>query len=735
MANYVVGNSKQIGIPIKCNNRNLFCRVSYLAIVLAASSNQALAQDEDVTFDEGVIVLETITITARRVGENLQDIPVSAVAVSPDPTANGTIDAVTEAAKRTPNLALTDAGPGRRVGVIRGIGLMGLPISPFDGTVSFALNGQPLSGDAGFSQSLDIDRVEVLRGPQNILFGRSSQGGTINIVPRAADGERDFRLSGEFGTDGQYFTDLIMGGAITDDAAGRLAVRFTGADGYVTNVGTGNELGRNRLLGAARGSLTFDLSDRTTLMVGGYFERDKMNSATYMLPDGPYENWLDQDPDATRQLGIGSIELKHQFNAFDLTAALGFQDIRLDQSTPTIEANLYSRIFGLPPEYFTGMSATDFVEGSTDERAWSGEVRLTSPEGSDWRWVTGANFYTSDVDRHSLQRSSLIPTGNGLNDGNIDLTTISAFAEIGIPITDRATLTPGIRVGHDKVGYSNYFSSQGVPGLLPEFSESNSWSETWIAGGVGVDYRITDDLLVFGSVKRGHSSGGFPSINDDAWMGVPLEPYGSSTSWTYEIGGKATVFDGQVDVSASAFFNDVRDGHLQAFDLTLFRTRVVPMDYETYGFEIDARARLDHGWSLHGGFGYTHAALKNVPLGSPSGAQNGGPVPGVPEWTATLGIENQLELADFGLSGQLISAVDLQYVGSRSADIQNSFDLKPYTLVNAKVGWQGDNFSIYAFGRNLLDERPELTGTDLSGAQAVTIGRGRTVGLGASVKF
>nr|WP_258868983.1 TonB-dependent receptor plug domain-containing protein [Alkalilimnicola ehrlichii] len=241
------------------------------------------------------------------------------------------------------------------------MGLMGHPVSPFDGTVSFALNGQPLSGDAGFTQSLDIERIEVLRGPQNILFGRSSQGGTINIVPNLPDWQRERRVAAQLGSDGQYLTDLIVGDAITDGVAARAAVRFAGADGYMDNVGTGNELGRNRL-GAARGSVTFDLGYWTTLTATGYVERDRMRGATWVLREGPHESWLDKDPDATRRLRIGGLELKHAFRAFDLTASLGFQDIRLEQSTPTIDAHIYSQVLGVPASALVGLSSTNWAE-------------------------------------------------------------------------------------------------------------------------------------------------------------------------------------------------------------------------------------------------------------------------------------------------------------------------------------------------------------------------------------
>nr|WP_181919702.1 TonB-dependent receptor [Alkalilimnicola ehrlichii] len=106
-----------------------------------------------------------------------------------------------------------------------------------------------------------------------------------------------------------------------------------------------------------------------------------------------------------------------------------------------------------------------------------------------------------------------------------------------------------------------------------------------------------------------------------------------------------------------------------------------------------------------------------------------------PEWTGTFGLENRFNPPAFGAGGQIVSAIDLQYVGSRAADIRNSFDLKSYTTINARLGWQRNDLSIYAYGRNLRDKRPEKAGTEVAGVQALSLGRGRTVGVGLTAQF
>jgi iron complex outermembrane receptor protein len=137
---------------------------------------------------------------------------------------------------------------------------------------------------------------------------------------------------------------------------------------------------------------------------------------------------------------------------------------------------------------------------------------------------------------------------------------------------------------------------------------------------------------------------------------------------------------------------------------------------------------------LYGGLGYTKAELTGIPSGSALGARAGNCLPNVPEFTANIGAEYRVEADSFGLtSGEFYANASYQYVGTRAADIQNTFNLDAYGLVNARVGWQGDGREFYLFANNLLDERYEAYG--ISFGPTVRAGIGRTVGLGASVKF
>jgi iron complex outermembrane recepter protein len=313
---------------------------------------------------------------------------------------------------------------------------------------------------------------------------------------------------------------------------------------------------------------------------------------------------------------------------------------------------------------------------------------------------------------------------------------MSVFGEVGIPLTDRLTFTPGIRVGHDEVKRQGLFTSNGTPGVVPSFSDHGEFGDSFAAGGVTLDYKLDATSLVYASIKRGYSNGGFAYFNQNAPFGIPAEPYPSSYSWTYEAGARTTLPGGRLSLEGSVFYNDVKDGHVYTFDPIGNFFAIRALDYRTYGFEAAMRARLTDEVKTYGGVGFVHTGFVNVPLNDPTGAKNGGSLPGVPRWSGVFGLEHGMPLGRFGLAGTLVSSAELQLGDIRPADVPNTFNLKSYAIVNAKIAWEKDALQAYIFGRNLSDQRVEVAGVLYGpGIETVTLGLGRVVGIGAEMKF
>ena len=163
---------------------------------------------------------------------------------------------------------------------------------------------------------------------------------------------------------------------------------------------------------------------------------------------------------------------------------------------------------------------------------------------------------------------------------------------------------------------------------------------------------------------------------------------------------------------------------------------MAPLDYRSYGGELEVTARPVPELELFGRAGCTHAELVDVPAGSATGARSGNEVPNAPAFTANLGAQYRLSGRTIRLPGDFVERAVWQYVGTRAADVANSFALESYSIVNLRLGWEGERFDFYAFANNLFDERFEAWGQNFGvAAPTVRVGQGRIVGVGTTIRF
>ncbi|EIM73531.1 TonB-dependent receptor [Nitratireductor aquibiodomus RA22] len=723
---------------------NLKRGVSLFALFLSISTGASFAQeaptgepDQPATDEAGGTLLDAIIITARKRLEFDLDIPVSTSVLPGESLPATTLDPGGDISRQSPNLNYADfARPSDRYGTLRSVGPLGSPLNSLDSTVGFAIDGVPTSA-FGYGQPLfDVDRVEVLRGPQGTLFGRNALGGLINVVPRGADGEREFRIDTQIGSNGFGQAEAVAGGwLIPDSLAGRGALFYQTFDGDVPNGIIGGEEGGVDLK-AGRGSLRFTPDATLTIDVTGSYSSDHRNNVVWLLkehPDFPVSG-SDITPVNNRDIGQGTVKITKDFDTLSLTSVTSYQDIRIRSADEFTDSYIFGRWLGVDPAAFVD---PDDDVGSVKEREeiFSQEFRLNSAEGSDWDWVAGVSYFRSDFNTHRVMNSSMWPTSNGTTDNDVNSETFAVFADVTAPLGERFEISGGLRLAHDRQDFTGRFVSNGAAGIVPSLHQQNSFSDTYLTGRAALSYAWTDDIRSYVSVARGYSSGGFERTAQNSAYGTPAEPFRPATGWTYEIGTKAQLNDA-ISVSGAVFYNDVTDGQLTGFDNATAQVFFANQDYRSYGFELQASAELGHGFELSAGVGYTKSRLEGQPTPNLPIPVEGNRVPHAPEWTANLGLGYRKAGEDIGLSGDFYANASYQYVGARYPDVQNSVKMDAYHIVNAKIGWENERVGVNAFVNNLLDERPIYYATAYSSdVTAVIAGRGRVFGVGASLKW
>lgn len=711
--------------------------VLLLSVPVAALSTPSRAQEAQADDQDGTL-LDTIVITARKRSEVEEKAPVSATVVKPEQMPPSSLDPGAEIARQSPNTNFIDYTRfGENFLNMRGVSTLGSPLNSFDSTVGFSIDGVPTSVSGFAPPLLDVEQVEVLRGPQGTTFGRNALAGSINVVNRVADGVRGYRIDGEIGEHGHAFVQATGGGWVVPDLlAARGALRLQKYDGDIRNPYLGEDLG-DASIGAGRGTVRYTPGDSWTIDVTGTYSRDKRANPAYVLydhPDFPISG-EDVKPENLRKIAQGTVNIRKDLDKVSFVSTTSYQDIKIKNYGDFTDAYFYGGYLGVPPQFMFDPS-TDKISTDEKERLFTQEFRLNSAEGAPVQWVVGTSYIHSDYDFHREAATNFFPTLNGTFDNQLTSETYAVFGDATVPLGEHWKVSGGLRLAHDRQSFEGDYITNGFPGTLPFFHQEGEVSDTYITGRAALAYEWTPDVMSYGSIARGYSSGGFEKSAQYAPFGIASPPFEPAKGWTYELGSKANIGE-RATVRAALFYNDITDGQLSGFDLGTFQVFMTNQDFRSYGFEIGGTLEVAEGLQLSGGLGYTESEMVNVSAQSKlAGAREGNQVPQVPEWTGNLGLAYQLPGETFGLGGNFNAAVGYQYVGSRYADLANREEMEEYHMVNSKLGWENDSVGFYGFANNLLDERPLAYSLTLApDVRGVYVGRGRVLGVGASMKF
>lgn len=682
----------------------------------------------------------TATVAARRRPEPAQSVPIGLTVDNGQSLDDRRIVDLETFSREAPNASFTGFGDPRQTFFsIRGVGPVTFPAGHDDTSVVTYVDGVPQPFFGSDLRLLDVGQAEILRGPQGTLFGRNAQAGAINITTRQPTNTFEADAATEFGSKGYYRTEAMMSGPFNPFLAGRIAAEFTGMDGTISNIATGSDTGE-AATAAMRASLVAKASDQTKIALSIFGQKDESNPAYNVVRDAPGYPIVSLDPenDAERRILGSGLTITHTMSDMIFTSVTGLNYLDYDLFTNNVEGVAFSRLFGLPIGFFQPNAGTDISDWHEKEFAFNQEFRLSSKPGSEIGWVSGIAFNYSDYSLDYTDFSSFWPVQNGYRDNTYKTTSISAFGEVTAPVARNLEATVGLRYTHDNKDMNATFLGNGFPGTAVSFDQTDSRDYDLLTGRFSLNYALTRNSAVYGTVGRGAKSGGFPRWTNNAALGMLDLPYAESTSWSYEVGSKNRFMDGRGYFNVAAFFNDVKDEHVMAIDAAL-QSIAINVDTESYGFEIETGFDIGYGFGFVGALGYTHAELKNVddPVAIAVGAVDGNPVPNAPAWTVSATLQYRESAGWLGLpQAKLFGFGTYQFVDARAVDVGDNFDLDAYHLVNGKLGLEFEKFDIYTFANDLLDERPQLSGGYFGpGAETVYVSPGRIIGAGAKVRF
>lgn len=663
-----------------------------------------------------------IIVTAEKTPETINEIPISITVLDEQETEDADIGDFEDVARNTPNFSVFD-GSGSRYFYnysIRGLGNNNFLARD---AVSFYVDDVPY--DYGGFIGLDIydlERIEVLRGPQSTLYGRSAFSGVVNVITQKPTNDYEFGASARYGNFQDFELQGNASGPIVED---RLLFRLSGGygarDGYFNNTFLNDDLADSSG-GNGRLQLRWTPSNDWEIDLSGAFAAYVEDGIPLVpIDDDPFTVELSEGGFAELNTDSQSLRIAYTQPNFRLTSVSARRFSRANQGAD---------LDGSPLDL--GLFSSDF-----NSTVFTQEMRLQSPETAErLQWTIGGyyesrQFNTRD-DGLTFGADALtlfgFPAGSAdLRNSGSDERFWAVFGQASYNLTDALTLTAGLRYEHFSSTLNNLTELLTIPGLpsqtIVSFNDVNKSGDVLLPR-VAVEYRFNPDLMVYGSIARGYRPGG---VNYRASNTETLT-FDSEIGWNFELGAKSAWFDNRLGLNLAIFYNDVDNYQVQIPGPLLITDEIANAAARIIGVELEARATPVDGLDIIAGAGYLDAEFSDFTNEFTGASFTGNRLPLAPEFTYNLAVQYRSSIGLFG-------RVELQGTGLTFFEEANEFRQDAYAVVNARLGYEFDNAGIYFFANNIFDTQYLTQGADIGTGRVGQYGSPATFGLQVRGRF
>jgi iron complex outermembrane receptor protein len=737
----------------------------------SAASTMAMAQDAAPTQDSAT-ALDDIVVTARRTEESLQRTPLAISAFSGETLNRQGVQQVTDLQGAVPNLNIVQGRASSNATniYIRGIGQPDA-LQTFDPAVGVYVDDVYYSRIRGTQfDLLDLERVEVLRGPQGTLYGKNTIGGALKLVSRRPGQEWRARASGAYGEYNLLDVQGSISGPLTDSLAFGLSGLRSTRDGYVTNPVTGEQYNDKNTV-AFRGVLAWDPVDNLSIDIIADYSSDNaalvVGQATNSLigssgqtivavpsPLPEYDFRAVVDPNLPNETRLESRGISANVR-LDITDALTLRSITAFRKLNTDD---YIDFDATPREVTSALVAVD-------QEQFSQELQLTYESGPITA-VAGLYYLKEEVSSHQEAYAddllgALFSNSGFLRtvDDTLETTSQAVYGNITYEVTDRLRLSGGVRYTEEEKDYdrttSTFFSA------LPAFNATfpfrppvASYDDTSFM--ISADYQLTPDIMAYGRFAQGFKSGGY---NGRANSAAEATEYAPETADTYELGLKTTLADGRVRLNTAIFHTSYEDfqarvSGIETDPITNLPVAVLSVinagELEIQGVEIEGIAQITDALTLDAQIGYLNAEYKEFADArfTATGGSRAFQTPAFsPEWTARFGAQYVIDLdggSNVTFSGaarfrdRMALAVDNTAVNSQ-VQLPGMFQ-DDYWLYDARVVWTdaSDRYTVGLYGQNLSDEVYKTDAQEFSsvgGIRTAYYGAPRTIMAKVTLRY
>jgi len=579
--------------------------------------------------------IEEVVVTAQKRAQSVNDIGVSASAFGGDDLKRLKVESAIDLGAHTPGLVAVNAtSGGTPIFAIRGVGLDDFSANNTSGVgvytdEVFASAPALLNG-----QIFDVERVEVLKGPQGTLYGKNTTGGAINFISNKPTEEFEGYIEADYSRWDRVEITSAVSGAINESMRGRIAVNLVDqGEGWQKDVNTGKEYGKDESQ-AIRGLLDFDISSDTSGFLKAYYTKD--NSTPLSPHAEQQETWGHAElnsPTDPGKVAVGDLDIGRDEEGFGLalTLNMGFEPFTLTSITAwdTYEQDVVDNYDG------TSTSVdNEFLKSDIEQ--FSQELRFTGNTEGAFSWILGFNYSVESVEINTTADDSFLAFEDPSNAVGADLLTgdytqvtesYGVYLHTDTELNDELTLTVGVRYSLDDRSFDGRASNHDLSGFFDDTIAllDESHDEDGVTGKIGLDWAPNNNWLIYSNVATSYKTGifyGSATLDSDPGRGWGYAKPEEVVS--FEAGFKATLLDDTLQINGAAFMleyenrqsiiNFVENGFstFLGFDVVDVTMINVP-ESEVDGAELDIRWLPFEGLDLRFGAAYLNSKVTKAP--------------------------------------------------------------------------------------------------------------------------
>ena len=727
------------------------------ASIATALSAVAIAQDEVASPVNSAEEPEVITVTAQKRVERLIEVPIAMTNIRAEDMHQTGVQQLKDVAQYIPNFTMSDGTDFTARVSIRGVGSNSRNIG-FDSRVGVYLDGVYLGQSPALNQALlDLERIEVLRGPQGTLFGKNTVAGAVNLISAKPHDEFAGSINTSFGNFGAKEVALLANIPITDNLFSKISVSKQQRDGFVKNLITGDDI--NELDDSSVRAQLFYISDDATfearlsvdaltgdrLSYTGEPVTDSFGVTSPAIGLGEFETAMGTNPYEDRDVKGGSLTLDWELdNGFAVRSITAQRDSEIEYINDT--------------DY----SAIDFVTINYQDsyEQFSQEFQLISPDEGDLKYVFGLYYY----DQAATTSRAVIGGEQGfllgisapvVTEGDVDTTSYAAFVNGSYQLSALWKLGFGLRYSTEEKDVDWAIDGTGAPLFgVATGTVVDSRKDVHLAPTVSINYEFNRNLYAYFRYGNAYKSGGYNLDFLTADALTQGTEFGKETVDNYELGLKGNLLGGDLSFNLAAFQTFYDDYQVNQFvELDNGGTSINienAAEVKTQGIEAELTYNIDDHWTTFASLGLLDGEFESFPGGGANGADaSGNDLPFVSDVTFSLGAQYHHYIES--LEAQLLARLDYAYRSDfyDSVDNISSRDLADgtqvrfgevdsYNTLNARLSLtsEEDTWEVALWAKNLTDESYlTRTGRDFMGTIRHFRGSPRTYGVELNYHF